>query len=86
MVSKDTKGLEVKAGDEIAIKAQGMVVTGTVYDANYYERDGGWYIEVSPANVGYSYWKQSYDGGRIIRLNGKEISAEQTSGPEELKR
>lgn len=65
---------EIKKGDLIKIKAQGITVIGEVYSAEYYDPEG-YYIEVTRANVpgGFSYWKQRYDGGKIVSINGKNI-------------
>lgn len=65
---------EVKKGDTIEVKAQGMTITGTVYSASHYG-ESGWYIEIEEANVpgGYSYWKQGSDGGSLTKVNGKEV-------------
>lgn len=67
---------EVKKGDMIEVEAQGIVVKGKVYDANWFNgADGGYYIEIIDANVpgGYSYWKERQDGGKIVSINGKKI-------------
>ena len=57
----------IEKGDKVTIQVQGIEVTGEVYSANHYGKDG-WYIELTNANVsgGYSYWKQGQDGGDII--------------------
>jgi hypothetical protein len=46
-----------------------------VYSADHNGERDGWYIELKNANVtgGYSYWKQGYDGGRILSINGKKV-------------
>lgn len=64
----------ISKGDRITIAAQGIKVTGTVLNADWYDPEG-WYIEMNEANVpgGYSYWKQRYDGGKIVAINGKDI-------------
>jgi hypothetical protein len=59
-------------GDRIAIQVQGRLIIGSVESAEDYGNDGGWYIEMTRANVpgGYSYWKQGSDGGKIVQVNG----------------
>jgi hypothetical protein len=65
---------KVNKGDVVTIDAQGLLVTGTVYSADWWE-SGGWYIELTNANVpgGYSYWKQRYDGGDLVIVNGVKV-------------
>lgn len=57
---------EIKKGDKVTIKAQGIKVTGIVYSATFYNNEG-WHIELIEANIpgGYSYWKQNQDGGTV---------------------
>jgi hypothetical protein len=67
--------ISINKGDILTIAAKGILVTGQVYSANYYGESDGWYIELTNANVPgrYSYWKQGFDGGKIIAINGKQI-------------
>lgn len=64
---------KVRKGDVVEIHAQGISVIGQVYSADYW-KEGGWYIEVVNANVpgGYSYWKQRYDGGFLVKVTSVE--------------
>ncbi len=65
----------VNVGDSITIEAKGIRVTGKVYSVDFWGGNDGWYIELVNANVpgGYSYWKQGFDGGSIVELNGKSL-------------
>jgi hypothetical protein len=67
--------LKVVKGDVVVIKAQGITVKGEVLSADYWGDKDGWYIELTKANVpgGYSYWKQRFDGGKLVEVNGKEV-------------
>lgn len=67
--------MTISTGDQVTIQAKGITVTGKVLSATDYEEDGGWYIELTEANVpgGYSYWKQGMDGGQILTVNGKKV-------------
>ena len=71
----DNKGVEVKKGDSIVIKAQGLTVRGKVATVDNYGGDDGWQIEITEANVpgGYSSWKQRFDGGHIAEVNGEAV-------------
>lgn len=74
-MSTDNKGREINKGDQVTIKAQGITVTGTVCETpHWFGEEDGWYIEMTKANVpgGYSYYKQRYDGGDVVKINGKE--------------
>lgn len=67
--------MKISKGDVVTIAAQGIKVTGEVLSADYWGEKDGWYIELTKANVpgGYSYWKQRYDGGKIVSINGKKV-------------
>lgn len=69
-MATDNKNVEVKKGDQIAIRAQGITIKGTVISANWYGPTDGWYIETSTESGGYSYWKQGQDGGQLRFVNG----------------
>lgn len=73
MLMAQHNGIIINKGDDITIKARGLTVTGKVHSVNWFE-DAGWYIEIEEANVpgGYSYWKQHYDGGHVVSVNGGE--------------
>ena len=66
---------DIKKYDVIVIEAQGIRVVGQVLNVDYWGDDGGWHIEMSPANVpgNYSFWKQREDGGKIVKINDKII-------------
>jgi hypothetical protein len=65
----------VNQGDTIVVEAQGMKVKGRVHSASFWGGKDGWYIEIVDAvPTGYSYWKQGYDGGRIVEVNGKRVN------------
>jgi len=70
----DSKAV-VNKGDTVVIAAQGIRVRGEVMSAEYNGPRSGWYIELINANVpgGYSYWKQRYDGGKLVSVNDKVI-------------
>ena len=65
----------VVKGDEITVQALGFTVTGKVISADWWGKEDGWYIEIGNTNLpcGYSYWKQGIDGGKIVKLNGKDV-------------
>jgi hypothetical protein len=56
--------LNIRKGDRVSIKSQGVVRTGIVDTANHYP-DAGWMIEMTCSD-GPCYWKQRADGGEII--------------------
>jgi len=64
------KKFDIGKGDTVTIKAMGRTVTGKAISANFFGEQDGWYIELTEANVpgGYSYYKQSYDGGNVIAV------------------
>jgi hypothetical protein len=66
-----TETVQVKKGDSITIQAQGYTFTGTVISADFYN-ETGYYIEFSTP-TSYHYWKQRYDGGKIVALNGVNV-------------
>lgn len=72
-MAKSNTDFEVNVGDTIEIHAQGISVSGEVAVVHWWSE--GWDIEIDKANVqgGYSRWKQWQDGGRIHKLNGKEV-------------
>ena len=58
---------EVQIGD--IIKCQGRTaVISKIYN-QFYEH--GWYIEGEDQNGLYFYWKERFDGGRLIRKEDK---------------
>ena len=61
----------VLTGDRITIRAQGVTVSGTVLSAIFWGSPDGWYIEITPDNGGYSYWKQGLDGGEIVAVESR---------------
>ena len=77
-MAKDDKGTVVVEGDRVTIGSQGMRVTGTAIYADWSRlSDGGWDIEMMECDIcgGYSHWKQYYDKGRIVSVNGVEVGA-----------
>jgi hypothetical protein len=60
-------------GTEVVIKAIGGEVKATVLQADNWGGEDGWYIEMVDSTGQYRYWKQGYDGGSIISVNGKEV-------------
>ena len=67
--------MEIRKGDLETIRDKGRETTGTVPEANFdegiEEGEGYWLIELVVS--GGCYWKQRFDGGEIIALNGKEV-------------
>jgi hypothetical protein len=66
--------LEIKKGDLVTIRVKGRETTGEVIYAWYdegIEGEGYWLIELDV--TGGCYWKQRYDGGEVIAINGKEV-------------
>lgn len=76
------KGLTVREGDSITIRAQAISVTGTVVTVEHNGPDG-WYIQLKYANVpgNFSYWKQGIDGGRITHVNSVPVEELQNPKP-----
>jgi hypothetical protein len=68
--------LTINKGDNVKISAHGMTLEGTVISANDYSdwNNAGWYIEFMSVTNGYCYWKQRDDGGKIISVNGQEVT------------
>ena len=65
----DTDGQwTIRQGDHLTIRAQGIVISGTVLSANFWGDKDGWYIELATDQGGYSYWKQGCDGGEIMAV------------------
>ena len=64
-VDKFTKA-KISEGDYIKISALGTTLEGTVISASNWGDSDGWYIEFDSTRVGYSYWKQGMDGGKIV--------------------
>lgn len=71
-MKRDNRCNEVRVGDEVTIKAQGLTITGKVLSADWWGYEDGWYIELQ-SKKGYHYWKQNYDGGKLIAINGQEV-------------
>ena len=68
---------DVKVGDTVTIEAMGFTTDGTVVYADYFKGDG-WDIEFSNASNpkvqgGYGHWKQYFDGGQLVAINGKAV-------------
>ncbi len=68
-----TKQLQIRKGSRITIEARGRRITGTVTYVDY-DRRVGYDIELIDANIagGYSHWKQQFEGGRIVEVDGHE--------------
>lgn len=60
----------VNVDDTITVKAQGHTLSGKVLSADWWGEKDGWYIEFTGSH-GYSYWKQRYDGGDIVKVENK---------------
>lgn len=65
----------LEKGTEVKIQAQGITVTGLVKSADNWgtETNPNWYIEVVGYREGYRYWKQNYDGGQLVEVDGKKV-------------
>ena len=67
--------LEIRKGDLVTIRVKGRETTGRVtyayFDEGLEEGEGYWLIELDV--TGGCYWKQRFDGGEVIAINGKEV-------------
>ena len=65
----------VNAGDRVVIEAQGRRVSGLVTYRDFDQWNNVWDIELTDANIagGYSHWKQQFDGGKLVEINGEEV-------------
>lgn len=65
---------DVKFDDVIEVVSSGLRVQCRVSTVDFYGEDG-WQIEMMDVNAPYTYrsWKQRHDGGRITKINGKEV-------------
>lgn len=70
--------LKIQKGDTIKIKSQGTTAEGTVLSADYYGERDGWYIELEAP---YRYWKQGFDGGYVVEVNGQQVAREDVKRP-----
>lgn len=61
---------EIKKGDTVKIKVGYKALEGIVLTAAHYGKNG-WYIELKDKNTGYEYYKECYDGGRVVEVNGQ---------------
>jgi len=61
---------DIVRGDKVRIHSQGCVKTIIVDTAHNYgtASDPIWYIEGTEVGGGAVYWKQDYDGGRVVIL------------------
>ena len=70
--------MEIRKGDKVTIQVKGKEVTGKViyawFDEGIEEGEGYWMIELDVP--GGCYWKERYDGGKVISVNGKEVGEE----------
>lgn len=66
---------KIEKGTEVVIKAMGMTVKGTVLTADNWEtaEAPNWYIELTDTKGQYRYWKQKYDGGQLVEVNGVKV-------------
>lgn len=58
-------------GTLVEIHAQGLKIKGSVITADYWSDREGWYIELTDSYGTYRYWKQRYDGGRLVSIDGE---------------
>lgn len=65
---------DVKINDIIEVKAAGLLIRARVRTVDFYNEDG-WQIEMEDIAFPNTYrsWKQRHDGGRITKINGKEV-------------
>jgi hypothetical protein len=67
--------MEIRKGDLVTIRVKGREITGRVtyayFDEGLEEGEGYWLIELDVP--GGCYWKQRFDGGEILALNGEEV-------------
>ena len=63
----------IKKDDEVTIEVVGLTATGKVLSA-WHGNDCGWYIEMLDNRTGeYRYYKQVYDGGYVVKINGNRV-------------
>lgn len=65
---------DVKIGDVIEVVSSGLRITAKVATVDFYSEDG-WQIEMEDVGGNHTYrsWKQRHDGGRITKINGKDV-------------
>ena len=65
---------DVKINDIIEVKACGLLIRARVCTVDFYNKDG-WQIEMEDVAFPNTYrsWKQRHDGGRITKINGKDV-------------
>lgn len=65
---------DVKIGDVIEVISSGLRITAKVATVDFYDEDG-WQIEMEDVGGNHTYrsWKQRHDGGRITKINGKDV-------------
>lgn len=61
------KNYEIKKGDIVTIKSQGLTVTGEVDYVDFWE-ESGWDITVISGKGSVHSWKQQYDKGEILKV------------------
>ena len=66
------QNLKIKKDDTVSIKAYGCVISGKVISAEHNDVNG-WYIELRTDYGGYNYYKQLYDGGKVVQVNGVDV-------------
>lgn len=64
---------KIEKGTPITIVVGMTFCSGTVLTADNWGEDGGWYIEFTDSNGNYRYWKQRYDGGHLIEVDGLSL-------------
>lgn len=65
--------LVLRKGDKIVVTKDGEEHAGTVITAQNYgwtPESPDWYIEFRCEDHGYHYWKQSLDGGTVVKVGG----------------
>lgn len=58
----------VQVGDYVEIEVQGRRVEGEVKYRDYDEYEDDWILDLDKCN-----WKSAFDGGRIVRVNGRPV-------------
>lgn len=55
---------EVKTGDKVQCKGTTIIIN-EILDQDFYRNN--WSIEFKDLNGAYYFWKQQFDGGKLIR-------------------